>query len=393
MKKWLVVSLLLFGLVARGEEANPSQDPRVQVLRLDDVPQSKQVGRLSVEINRFTRDIRGSCTAVLIAEEYLLTAAHCVFDHLGARPVLGIEFFPRSLGLEQQPVSRVFVREGWIHKGYLAQDHSNTLQFPNGMVGLEQEPSNKDLAILRVRSDASGLGSGKELGFLKPAPLDQLKSEAEPLAIRVLSYPGDKEGLSLWSQDCQLKAAIDFIGEFDCRIFQGASGAGLLAQDPRSGEYRVVGITSSNNSDAAYAVLFSPEVLADIDNIIHGQGRRASQFEPVSFHTEKKVYINIRNHCDKALEALIYSQRLGEQDWSMVRVPVAARSTRALDAIDTQAWYYHIEATDGSRSWGGRDLMFSVGGKSYGFKRREVNLMTPRATPFHGDDFLDLKCF
>ncbi|AQS37347.1 Trypsin-like peptidase domain [Shewanella psychrophila] len=296
-----------------------NENLRVQVKDIDDYSHASSVGSLIITRNRFSKNIEVRCSAVLIAEDYIMTAAHCVFDHLRAAPVLNIEFIPQYLGKGRQQRTRVFIEEGWIHKQYTLEDYKNVLQFPNGTVSLNNDTQKTDLAILRVMSSKNRKGSGKQFGYIEPVSQDKVLIE-QKVPVTLLSYPGDKEGNTLWHQKCELKKYKPFIGQINCRVYSGASGAGVIIETPES-THHVVGIvsTSSMNGEIGEAVLFSNKVIEDINYIISKRPDKVKLFEAVDFKTTKKVYIHIENRCNEKVVAQAYYQPYGSENWGGAR--------------------------------------------------------------------------
>ena len=369
-----------------------NDDLRVQVLNINQVPSAKNVGTLIIKKNRFSKNMLSRCSAVLIAEEYLMTAAHCVFDHLKVSPAMSIEFIPQYLGLGLQRESRVFVQEGWIHKQYLQNDYKDILQFPNGLISLQRETRNSDLAILKVVNEKSQDGLGKLFGYIKPIQESQASTDnSQPVSL--LSYPGDKDGSTLWYQECELKKSKHLIGKFDCRVYSGASGAGILTKTSDTGQ-RLLGIvsTSSRSGYEGEAVLFSDKVIEDIEYIIAKQDEKVTQFDPVTFKTTKKVYIHIENRCNKEIIAQAYHQPSDRDNWVVIEENIPVNSSALFNSVNSRTWYSHIRDLDGRPYNLGKDIALTVGSKKYLFKKRTIPYRNSYGGLFYGDHFLRVHC-
>ncbi|CAM4030460.1 trypsin-like serine peptidase [Shewanella aquimarina] len=370
------------------------QDSRVQVTQIGQIVPAESVGNLVVIKNRLTTDTRSLCTAILIAEQYLMTSAHCVFDHLGATPAMSVEFFPQFLGEGQQKRSRVFIEEGWIHKQYIKEDYKEVQQFPNGLVSLNRNTHTSDLAILKVINPNTGQGLGKRFGYVKPIGESAISTEAHHLPVSLLSYPSDKAEHTLWYQDCELKKTSSLIGQSNCRVAPGASGAGIMMKDPKTRRNRLIGVLSSakENGHISEAVLFSNEVIQDIEQIIARHPDKVTQFEQVAFKTTKKVYIHIENRCDREIIAQAYHQPEGRDDWGVIKRTIPINRSALFNAINSRTWYSNIRDKNNTPYNVGRDKAFLIDGETYFFKQRAVPYLNDNGGLFYGDYFLRVHC-
>lgn len=367
-------------------------DLRVQVIDIDTFPHASSVGSLIITINRFSKNMQVRCSAVLIAEDYIMTAAHCVFDHLRAEPVLNVEFIPQYLGKGLQQRSRVFIKEGWIHKQYASEDYKNVLQFPNGTVSLNHETQKTDLAILKVISSKNRQGSGKQFGYIEPISQEAALTE-QKIPVSLLSYPADKEGNTLWHQKCELKKHKPFIGKINCRVYSGASGAGIFIETPKS-THHVVGIvsTSSRNGDIGETVLFSNKVIEDINHIISKRPEKVKLFEAVDFKTTKKVYIHIENRCNKKIVAQAYHQPYGGENWGVIERTIPIGFSAEFNTINSRTWYSHIRDLDGRPYNLGKDIQVTIKNENYFFKEHTVPYRNGDGDIFYGDHFYRVHC-
>ncbi|MDB2386357.1 trypsin-like peptidase domain-containing protein [Shewanella sp.] len=375
------------------DEYNPDEDLRKQVTDINQVPQAASVGSLIITRNRFSKGVQVRCSAVLIAENYLMTAAHCVFDHLRSAPVLNIEFIPQYLGKGKQKRSRVFIKEGWIHKQYAKEGHKDVLQFPSGLVSLNRKTKNSDIAILKVISPKTRQGLGKQFGYVKPIAKEQVLAK-HLLSVSLLSYPGDKENGTLWHQNCELKKKAPLIVQMNCRAYGGTSGAGVFIKGSEAAKHRVIGIisTASRDGSIADAVVFSNEIINDVEHIIAARPEEVTQFEPVTFNTIDKIYLHIENRCDKDIIAQAYFQGDGNEHWGVIEHEIPIGFSAEIGAIDSRVWYSHIRGVDGRKYNIGRDILLSIGGKRYSFKKRAVPYRNGYGDILYGDHFLRVYC-
>lgn len=170
---------------------------------------------------------KGFCTGALIAQDLVLTAAHCVFDDTG-----------RMIAPE-----RVIFRSGYVDGESLSVRKINRIVADAGYVpsqdGMIQSAMMRhDLALLRLAS-----------------PI--YSSEADPFAIHttpekgevvsVLSYGrGRSEHLS-WQKDCRVLDRYSGLMSFDCNVTFGSSGAPVFVR--YGTRMRILSVVSAMGKD------------------------------------------------------------------------------------------------------------------------------------------------
>lgn len=365
---------------------------RIQIKDINQVLSAQSVGTLVITRNRFSKDTQSLCTGILIADDYLMTAAHCIIDHMTGEGVLNAEFIPQYLGDGKQIRSRVFIEKGWVHKKYLTTDYKDILQFKNGLVSLNRKPNTSDLAILKVTNSQTGFGLGKQYGYVAPIAAEDVLTTKKP-NVSLLSYPADKSGNTLWYQQCHLTEHKSLIGKFDCQIYSGSSGAGLLIKAPNSDKDRVLGIvsSSSDNGLSGAAVLFSTEMIQDIQNIIKNRTELIKHFSAVKFKTTPRTYVHIENLCKKEIIAMVYSEENNQGMVSESKIPV--NTSVIFNSIQSRIWYSHIRDLEGKPYNFGNDILLDVNNKSYYFKRNIIPYKNiGNGSVFYGDYFLKVYC-
>ena len=195
-------------------------------------------------VGRLDRDRRGICSAVLIASDLALTAAHCIHD-----PETGMPVPTESLSFRAGFSNGASIAERDVYLALSHEGYDPTRQ-------LDTENIRHDVALLRLA---------------EPIPV----SEADPFALHpghltqdrllVASYGrGRMEALSLESR-CHLLDRREGVTFFDCNITFGSSGAPVfaLAGDTVRLLSLVSGMATMNGRKLGLGMVL-PEIVADL---------------------------------------------------------------------------------------------------------------------------------
>lgn len=182
----------------------------------DDSQGWEAVGRL---------DIRGQgfCTAALIREALILTAAHCLFDAQGA-PISPDRFtFRAGLRNGQAAVVRGVTR-ALAHPGFAHMSLSPALD----AVGT-------DIAVLRLNRP------------IRASRIQPYQIAARPItgdAVSVVSYGRNRADAPSLQETCHVLARQSDMLVLTCMVEQGASGAPVFMR--AGGEAKIVSVVSSS---------------------------------------------------------------------------------------------------------------------------------------------------
>jgi V8-like Glu-specific endopeptidase len=316
-----------------------------------DLVRMNQIGQRVGLIRSWDDNMGGQiqqCSATLIHEGDIITAAHCVYNVCTGKPFENVVFLPRSVGADKSSKSRVFIQKAFVLSKYIEIANKNK----SCNASTTQDMRRNDIAILKTYSDRLKKPTGRAYGYFGFTSLDQeLKKKAlgsmEPLEISFASYPLGKPEGTLWYEKCELwKDDFNNVVS-NCRSNTGSSGAAALVEykDEKLGfSYRVVGVHSSAANSIRLG-LFAPiteEIQSDIFSIMRGS-KTTKHFTEISFKTQKAFYVHVNNKCKKPINVKII---IDEPSISLFELDNLAPGTRTWDTppLDINHWYYR--ATD-----------------------------------------------
>ncbi|MCJ9428501.1 trypsin-like serine peptidase [Kordiimonas marina] len=181
---------------------------------------------------------RAHCTGSLVAEDIVLTAAHCLYDKAQKKMVVP---------------SVVHFLAGYHAGAY--EGHSRVVHYTadpafDGTLGAKPQNLPHDWALLKL---ADPLGA--TLGFL-PFPKDlqgetgnkALTTRLHGLKITVAGYPQDRAHMLSLAEGCRVRA-VAYKGRVmltDCVSVHGDSGGPILQADGPGGGLHIIGIDAAS---------------------------------------------------------------------------------------------------------------------------------------------------
>ena len=208
------------------------------------------VGRLDI-------DDAGFCTATLVREDLILTAAHCVYERDGT-PIARERFrFQAGLrdgrALADRTISRIMA-----HPAYAESD----ADWP-------QDKMAHDLALLTLNQPIRFAG-------IDPIPLSPDAYPGDHVAI--VSYGGSRAEFPSLQADCALTDKAKGVLVMDCAAERGTSGAPVLRLS--QGRPRVVGIVAAIADLGAEPISLAVPMHANIDGLLDLLGGGDAATEP-----------------------------------------------------------------------------------------------------------------
>lgn len=236
-----LLGLAFLGAVIAGAAASQTTGLKRLTLR-QDLLGYEAVGRLDIGPDNY-------CSAVLIAPDLLLTAAHCLVGAQGAPVAIGSLVFRAGLR-DGQSVAERTARRAVIHPNYVP-----------GRIG-----------AANVRNDVGLVELDAPIPAATAAPFAVAVPGAG--AVSVVSYArGRSEALSRQAS-CQVLGRSGGLLAFDCDVTFGASGAPVF--DTGGGRPRIVSLVSSGTRLDDGKVAFGmelPALVADLKQALRsGRG-------------------------------------------------------------------------------------------------------------------------
>lgn len=217
----LCLSLALFpGLAMQGTaQTAPPPDSRLSAMV------SRDDGRGFEAVGRLNLDGLGFCTATLISESRVLTAAHCLFDRSsGARlDDSRIEFLAGWRSGRAEAIRRVTRSAVW--PAYVPAQTADISMIPSDIAVLELDRPIRTTSISPIAIGASAPATGNP--------------------VTVISYArGRSEAPSIQETCHVLEQRADRVTVLSCDIDFGSSGSPVLAAD-RTGGSAIVSLISA----------------------------------------------------------------------------------------------------------------------------------------------------
>jgi protease YdgD len=190
-----------------GEPASP------RMVTADEAPQWRAIGKLNVAGNR-------SCTAVLVTDQLVITAAHCMFNF--------------RTGHLAHTNDVKFVAGQW-RDSYAALRGIGAISVSPDFrpsLGIWATPQDSDVALLRLDQPIPP-------DVARPIPIGDRHADT---GLAVVGYGRDRAYIPSVRSDCSVTSNKGAVFTLDCLVVPGLSGAPVIAMLPDGP--KVVGVVS-----------------------------------------------------------------------------------------------------------------------------------------------------
>ncbi|WP_269385647.1 trypsin-like serine peptidase [Hoeflea alexandrii] len=244
------------------------------------------------------------CTGYLIGREWILTAAHCVYDPEKGEAAQEVTFDLALTDTGNFLHPREYASEFWVLKDMVELVQSG---LSIDSLGPTKEYQEKDLAVVHIpKLD----GRRRILG--NPLPMKTVRDPHKTVYMQTAGYPTDKKQGSYWFTECTGEMSSRYnVLNTQCDALPGQSGSAVVQiwspDDLKGIDYPVpykpelIGVISSVSSSDTYVALLTQELIDEIKGLIGKSNHSFNSFEKFRLkrNVENRLFVN--NRCTREI--------------------------------------------------------------------------------------------
>lgn len=191
----------------------------------------------------------GYCTGVLISNNLVLTAAHCVFNQQTGE-LMAPESFTFNAGLRDGKTIE-------SHKGLRVVAHKSY----DPHAGTSQKNIRHDVALIQLNASITSFAA---------APFKLHSGATKGKQVSVVSYGQGRDDALSWQRKCSVLARSNGLMAFDCDVTFGSSGAPVFAKE--GNHTRILSLVSSGGKSDGRTLSFGmelPNIVARLKKDLH----------------------------------------------------------------------------------------------------------------------------
>lgn len=270
---------------------------------------------------------RTSCTATLIAKNFIITASHCLFStQEGHAPLRNAFFIPGAKTKGHMPYGRFKIIRSYSVSAYL----NNRMEVDD----------NNDFAIMELEKNQNGKHAGEIVGYVSYWGRDNFSSGS----VLTVGYPGDlKNDTQYFENNCE--ARIDYSNELDltCDVFSGQSGGPIFMYSPEHKFHYLMGVVTSHGKNKNGGSYLSKERHKIVKSIVAGNFAPKNfeeQWTMIEHEHNKEINLFVRNKCNRPIYTAVNFKDLSGNWKSIGLYEVKSSETVKLATTGNGVFYF-----------------------------------------------------
>lgn len=366
--RWLILASSLLFFVACEKELTEEKLELVESSIIFGEDDRRSVSGPRTNLSRTVGQIIGTnngkifrCSAISLKDEYILTAAHCFYNH--GTQIENAYFYP-SIRVENiTPYGRFPILS--FRKPIMYNPNLETLD----NIGF-------DIAVAKVGANAEGQTLKQIIGGTGWWGLKILPHHT----VSTMGYPGDKPNSSAYEQEeCNIDDYRSLVYTTDCDVFSGQSGSPILLLHEASNQKYVIGVIVGETKETNLVAKITTERQKIIDAITarlyeQEKDKFLEKWQKLDVVHSKTVNIIVKNTCNKDV-LVAYTAQDMERKWKTVGfIQVKSQSTVEVTRTPNRIYRLHAHVESNRRVVIGYEHNISVPGSGGTYKFSEYKV-------------------